>query len=203
MMTFLDSLVLYIKHSHRMIGFPLVVTGLALMLFGWRMWKVCVILAFGTLGAAVTAQIAGAGEAQWQAALVGGLVVGALSAWPVKYSVAVLGGLIGAGIVTYSMSTMHLATGTVWSCAGAAMIGCTAYAFINRQHVVILVTAFMGAVLLMAGVTSWLGAMPGLYGTFAGLIAGSSLVLPFILVVPTVMSSFYQVAEVRRLNIDL
>lgn len=203
MMTLLENAVLYLKHSHRMIGFPLVIGGLVLMLFGWRMWKICVILAFGAIGAALAAQVAGPGDRQWQFAILGGVVVGLASAWPVKYSVAVLGGLIGAGMITYSLSNLRLAPTTVLCGAGAAMICCTAYAFINRQHVVIIVTAFMGAVLMIGGLTSWVMAAPGLYGSVSALVAGSSLVLPFILTVPTVMSSFYQVAEVRRLNIDL
>jgi hypothetical protein len=203
MMTMLENSILYLKHSHRMIGLPLVVGGLILMLFGWRMWKVCVILAFGTIGAAICAQIAGSGDQQWLFALLGGSLLGLLSAWPVRYSVAVLGGLIGAGLVNYSLSRLHLTQTAIWSGAGFAMICCTAYAFINRRHVVIIVTAFMGAVLLIAGMTSWMMTIPRLYGTFSALVAGSSLILPFILMVPTVMSSFFQVAEVRRLHIDL
>ena len=83
------------------------------------------------------------------------------------------------------------------------MIACTAFAFLNRQQIVIVVTAFLGAVLLMSGLATWVMQAPALYGTLRQMATGSAIVLPFILIVPTVMSSFYQTAEVRRLNVDL
>jgi hypothetical protein len=74
---------------------------------------------------------------------------------------------------------------------------------LNRQHVVILVTAFLGAVLVVSGLATWIIDMPALYGTVRAMTTGSAIVLPFVLLVPTVMSSFYQIAEVRRLHIEL
>ena len=83
------------------------------------------------------------------------------------------------------------------------MIACTAFAFLNRQQIVIVVTAFLGATLLMSGLATWIMQAPAFYGTLRQMATGSAIVLPFILIVPTVMSSFYQTAEVRRLNVDL
>lgn len=202
MMAFLDSCVLFLKHSDRLIGFPLVVGGLGLMLFGWRMWKVCVILSFGAIGAALGAYYAGRHGHQLSFAIAGGVLFALASFWPAKYAVALLGGLIGAGLVTYSVSNMNLTAGAVWGAGGAAMLVCTAYAFINRQHVVIMVTAFLGSVLLVAGLSAWVMASPQLFGSIRSVTSGS-MALPFLLIVPTVMSSFYQVAEVNRTDVEL
>ena len=89
-----------------------------------------------------------------------------------------------------------------WGGVGAAFVACTAFAVINRRHVVILVTAFLGALLLLSGLTSWAMNVPGVLGTFRSMAAWSVVVVPFLVLVPMVMSCFYQIAEVRRLRIE-
>jgi len=199
----LDDWLLYLKQSQSAVGFPLVVAGLGLMLFGWRMWKVCVMLSYALLGAALGAWIVGPCDGQWLYALAAGAGLGLVSYWPVNYAVSVLGGLIGAGMVTYSLANLGVAGTALLASGGAAFIGCAAFAFLNRQHVVIVVTAFLGAALLVSGLTAWVVNLPGLYGTLRAMATGSAIVIPFIVVVPTVVSSFYQLAEVRRLHVDL
>jgi len=199
----LDDWLLYLRQSQSAVGFPLVVAGLGLMLFGWRMWKVCVMLSYALLGAAFGAWIVGPCDGQWLYALAAGAGLGLVSYWPVNYAVSVLGGLIGAGMVTYSLANLGVAGTALLASGGAAFIGCAAFAFLNRQHVVIVVTAFLGAALLVSGLTAWVVNLPGLYGTLRAMAAGSAIVIPFIVAVPTVVSSFYQLAEVRRLHVDL
>ncbi|MGB2987968.1 MAG: hypothetical protein WBE26_19035 [Phycisphaerae bacterium] len=193
----------FLHSSHSAAGFPLVVGGAGLMLFGWRMWKICVILSFGLIGAVITSSLVGPCNDQWLYTVAGGVALGLLSYWPASHAVAVLGGLIGGGIVTHFLAGIGLSGTALWAAGGAAFIACTAFAFLNRQHVVIVVTAFLGAMLLVSGLAAWLMAMPGLYGTVRGMATGSAIVVPFLLLVPMVMSCFYQGAEVRRLNMDM
>lgn len=203
-MTFtLDSWLYFLKSWHTLVGFPLVIAGLALMLFGWRMWRVCVVLGFGLIGAAVIAAYVGSCEDQWRYAVGGGVVLGLLSYWPAKHAVCVLGGLIGGAIVTHSLAAGGLSGIPLWFGAGAAFIAFCAFSYLNRQYVVIVVTAFMGAMLLVSGLAAWVMMLPPLYATMRSLASTSFIVVPFLLVVPTVMSSFYQGAEVRRLQIDV
>lgn len=173
------------------------------MLFGWRMWKVCVMLSYGVIGAAIAAAIAGPSDDQWLYAIAGGVVLGLISYWPVKYALAILGGVLCAGIVGFSLSTAGLAGTLLLTSATVALIGGTAFAFLNRQYVVIVVTAFQGAILLVSGLAAWVMSMPSFYGDLRAMATGSVIVLPFLLLVPTVMSSFYQAAEIHRLRVDV
>lgn len=184
-------------------GFPLIVGGLGLMLFGWRLWKVCVVLAFGLIGTLAAAQVLGPRDNQITYALACGTFLGLLSYWPVKYSVAVLGGVLGALVTHFYLDSLGLHGTAMWGVIGAAFVACTAFAVINRRHVVILVTAFLGALLLLSGLTSWVLSFPVLFNTFRSMAAWSMIVVPFLVLVPTVMSCFYQIAEVRRLQIEL
>ena len=87
----------------------------------------------------------------------------------------------------------------MWSSAAAAFIAGTAVACLNRGQVVILVTAFIGAVLVVSGLAMWVMELPGIYGALRGMASASAIVAPFVLLVPTVVSCFYQSAEVHRL----
>lgn len=200
---YLNEWALFLKQSHSVTGFPLVVGGLGLMLFGWRMWKVCVMCAYGLLGALVTATVVGTSEQQLEYALVGGCALGLLSYWPVKCAVSLLGGMIGAGIVAQSLVNLGLRGTPLWAASGTALIVFTAFSFLHRQNVVIVVTSFIGAGLLLSGVAAWIMTSHALSGSARSLVSGSALVLLFLVAVPAVMSCFYQSAEVRRLNVEL
>lgn len=202
-MTPLNDWIVFLKESQTTAGFPLVVAGLGLMLFGWRMWKVCVMLSYGVIGAAIAAGIAGPCDDQWLYAIAGGVVLGLISYWPVRYALAILGGVLCACIVMFSLSGAGLSGMSLLIAGGVAMIGGTAFAFLNRQYVVIVVTAFQGAILLISGLAAWIMSLPSFYGDVRAMATGSVMVLPFVLLVPTVMSSFYQAAEVHRLQADL
>ncbi len=193
----------YLREGQSAAGFPLIVGGLVLMLFGWRLWKVCVVISFGLIGTLIAAQLIGPRAHQFTYALVCGVGLGLLSYWPVNYAIGVLGGLLGALVTHFYLEKLGLSDGTLWALIGAAFVACTAFAVLNRRHVVILVTAFLGALLLLSGLTSWALTVPTIYGSFRSMAAWSVIVVPFLVLVPTVMSCFYQIAEVRRLRIEL
>ncbi len=203
MITSVNDWVEFLRSSDSTMGFPLVIFGLSLMLFGWRMWKVTVILAYGLIGGVLGAIVAGQSEQQVVFAIAGAIILAVVSAFPVHQAVAVLGGLIGAGISHFYLSRISLNDIMHWSLCGAAFVAFTGFSFLGKQRVVIFVTAFLGAVLLMSGVATWMMSLHSFYGTVNALARNSVIVVPFVLLVPTVMSCFYQIAEVRRLQVEL
>ena len=200
MITSLSDWLAFLKSSDMIVGFPLMVAGATLMLFGWRMWRVCVVIAFGLGGVAIGAGLAGSGTNQLWCAFGCGIVLAALSYWPVNYSLAVLGGVIGGATVMQLLNSMGAHGPISWILFALAALACAALAFINRQLVVIAVTSFLGAVLLISGLTVLVMSAPSLYGVVA---SHSAFAVPFGLLVPTVMSCFYQIAEVHRTNASL
>ncbi|MDO8631083.1 MAG: hypothetical protein Q7R41_11385 [Phycisphaerales bacterium] len=203
MITSINDWVAFLRSSDSTIGFPLIICGLGLMLFGWRMWKVCVVLSFGLIGAVLGAIVADQSEHQAIFAIVGGVLLAAVSFYPARQALSVIGGLIGGGVAHFYLSRLHLDAVVHWSMCGTAFVGFAGYSFLSKQRVVIFVTAFFGAVLLMSGLAAWAMSVPAFFGTMRALASYSLLVVPFLLLVPTVMSCFYQIAEVRRLQIDL
>jgi hypothetical protein len=203
LITSISDWVAFLKTSNSALGFPLVIFGLALMLFGWRMWKVTVVLAYGLIGAILGAIAAGQSEHQALFAAAGAVLLAAVSVYPVHQAVAVLGGLIGAGISHFYLQRIALNEIMHWSLCGAAFVAFTGFSVLGKQRVVIFVTAFLGAVLLMSGLATWVMSIHSFYGTVRALASNSMIVVPFLLLVPTVMSSFYQIAEVRRLQAEM
>lgn len=203
MITSVGDWVAFLRSSSNAIGFPLVIFGLALMLFGWRMWKLTVIMAYALIGAILGTIVAGQGEQQVAFAAIGAVLLAAVSVYPVHHAVAVLGGLIGASITHLYLNKLNLGEIMHWSLCGASFVAFTGFSFLGKQRVVIFVTAFLGAILLMSGLATWAMSMPAFYGTVRALASNSFIVVPFLLLVPTVMSAFYQIAEVRRLQVEL
>lgn len=181
----------------------MVAAGLGLMLFGWRMWKICVLISFGLIGVVATAYLIGSSPNQVLFAACGGLALAFAAYHPAKHAVALLGGVIAAFVAHLYLLMFNLEPGTLWGLTGAIMVGGTAYSVINRRRIVIFVTAFIGAVLLVSGVASWALAFPGFFSTVRYLAERSMIVIPFILLVPTAMSCFYQISEVRRVQAEL
>lgn len=203
MLPSLDEYISFLRDCNIAGGFPLVAAGLALMLFGWRMWKICVVLSFAAIGFGAVAYLTGRGPNQLWYAAFGGLLLGAASYQPAKYAINLLGGIIVALIAYLYLLNFHLESYTMLGLTAVALIGGTAFATINRRRIVILVTAFMGAVLLMSGVASWALAFPSFFNSVRYLAERSMIVIPFVLLVPMAMSCFYQIAEVRRVQADL
>ncbi|MBI4716198.1 MAG: hypothetical protein HY763_00175 [Planctomycetes bacterium] len=203
MITSVHDWLVFLKTSDRLIGLPLLVGGGALIFFGWRMWKVCVVLSFALIGAGVSATLTEGDDHQAYYSFAAAIILGALSYYPASHAVALLGGIIGGGLALHFLGASGLSGTAYWVGGLVALIAATAYALINRRLIVIFVTACLGAVLLVSGLTVFVMLSPPLYGTILSMASGSAVVVPFILLVPTVMSCFYQVAEVHRLQAEL
>jgi len=199
----IEDWISFLRDSSSASGIPLIVAGIGLALFGWRLWKFCVILCFGLIGAGVATCFVQETPEKWLVAIVAGTALAAISAWPINYSVSFLGGIIGGAIAFFYFEFLQFDPIIEWAGAGAVGLACTGMSIINKRKVVILVTAFLGAILIISGLTAWIVSSSELYGTFRSMSATCAIVVPFVLVVPTVMSCFYQMAEIRRLQVEL
>ena len=176
----------------------LMLAALILMLFGWRLWKVCVVFSFGLIGAGLGGTLAGDSGSQWYFVLIGAVVLGFASYLFANLAIGALGGLIGVCAILYFLTRMNLSDSTLWALSGAGLLTGAAYSLLYRQHLIVLVTSFLGAVLLLSGFAAVAMNSPGIMSTIRSMAYGSEIVVPFIILVPTVMSSFYQVSDMRR-----
>jgi len=195
---------LFLRYSHGAATLPLVIVGIGMMLFGWRLWRFCVCASFGIIaggfGVAYLTQVVGSA---WLSFCICGGLVGLVCYRPATYLVGLLGGVLCAGTLCAYLGSLGISGTMLWALGAAALIAGTAYAFLNRGHVVIFVTAFLGAVALVSGLAALVMTVPSLDKAFGSMASYSYIVGPFLLLVPTVMSCFYQISEVRRANMKI
>ncbi|MHC4064158.1 MAG: hypothetical protein ACYSUQ_10150 [Planctomycetota bacterium] len=198
MVNWVNDWLFYLRDSSGLIGFPLALGGVVLMAGGWRIWKVAVILTFGIIGAVIGTMLAKGGPDSMFYATIGFLVLGGASYPPANYSIVLIGGIIGAGIFNFAFAGFGLAPGALWAITGIGLIASCAIAFLNLRQVIAVVTAFQGAVLMLSAAVAFVAEVPGLYNYFRAMAHKGSIVLPFLLLVPTVVGTLIQLADVNR-----
>ena len=70
----------------------------------------------------------------------------------------------------------------------------------RRKVLIVFVTSFLGAVMLVSGLAALVMTVPTLYSTLRVMASYTVIVAPFAVLVPTVMSCFYQISELRKMN---
>ena len=180
------------------VAFPLVVGSLLLMGFGWRLWRFALALTYAVgVGAAFYLYGRELPSVEiWAPAVV---LASALLAYRLGlYALAGLGGLLGSAVLTQWVAGWGLPFGAnVAAMALGALVGC-AVAALNLRQVCILLTAFEGAVLLVSALNVVLLASGGSFRSFANYATSSSFTAFFVVLVPAVMSCFYQMSDARR-----
>jgi len=194
---------LYLQRSGGLMALPLAVGALILMFGGWRIWKVAVVLSFGLVGGTVGMLIAKDPGDRWMYAAAGFLALGAISVPPVNYSVAVLGGVIGGALCHYVSLDLGLGGVPLWLVTLLGLGICTAVSFIYLRQIIIVVTSFEGAVLLVSAAVALLSTTPRLFNYFRTMAYEGSIFLPFVVLVPTVIGTMCQMADVNRKGVSI
>lgn len=198
MITSIADWMAFLHSCDALTGLPFIFAGLAMMLLGWRMWKFAVVLTFTLLGLSVGLALADTPENQSWYGLGGAIVLGVASFPPVERSVTLLGGLIGAGVVSVVLESAGIHDTALWVARVLCVLVITPLCAVNRKQVIIVITAVQGAVLLISGLAILAHREPNLRGTYEDMCQASAIVGPFVLLVPTMVSVFLQMADVRQ-----
>ena len=169
-----------------------------LALGGWRLWKAAVVVTFALIGCGIGMRLANEPDNQFLFAAIGAIVLGAASFPPANYSVAVLGGLIGAGIAHVTLLSLSLAAWPLWIAVGLCFATSAALSYVYLRHVIVIVTSVEGAVLILSGMTAVVADSPRIFAFFRSISVNYWFFLPFLLLVPTVVGCMLQMADVRQ-----
>ena len=194
----LHQLLEFWKGCDSLLALPLVAAGLVLMLAGWRLWQPAVVLAFAAIGAGFAVQFGPEAFTPALKAMIGGVALGAAGVRPMRYSVPILGGVLGAAVVGMLLGPLGLPHAASCIAGGLAFICLTALSHVYRQQVVILVTAFEGAVLVLFALFVASGDPQSILYSAGQLIQGSPVFLPIAVIVPTVVGLALQLADASR-----
>jgi len=188
----------FLQRSDWLIGLPFIAVGLILALAGWRLWKVAVVVTFASLGCVLGLWIAGDSNTAIVYAGLGAVILGAASAPTAPYSIAALGGFIVAGLAEITLSELSFVSWPLWISIGVCFAAATALSFVYLRHVIVIVTAFEGAVLLVSGGVAVVSETPTLFNFFRSISVHYWFFLPFLLLVPTIVGCLLQMADVKQ-----
>ena len=161
------------------------------------MGRICVALTLAAIGAGIAAHFTRGTGYSWIAGAAGAGLFGTGSLVFRQHSVAFLGGLIGATIFVQVFASMGL-HGWPLLVATILVFGCiAAMCSSSEETVVILITSFEGAVLLLAGLVPIVAAWPPLFRFLESTSRSSTIFFPFLLLVPTMIGYFLQHADSR------
>ena len=197
-----DAWTLFLRGAEPLIGIPLCAAGAALVLSGWRLWPVAAVaslaLAGGAVGQSAVQTVTGAGGFHLPWAVGGAVLLGFAGVLLPRHAATILGGLVGGSVATGVLASFGIMGYGQLVGGLLAFVGATAWAFANRQRVVVLITSLEGGILLASGIAVILPEVPLLCGFFRSMIINSPYVVPFFVLVPTVIGVTLQHADANR-----
>ncbi len=194
----LPQWVMWLRGLHALVGLPMVILGLAFMLGGWRMGRVLVVLTLAALGGWTGLAFAAYHSQSLVLGAGGAVLLGVLGVVLKQHAPSVLGGLIGTGMLMQFLGPLGLPEWASAVAVGLMFVCVAAWCLPYQQTVVIVITAFEGAALLVSGLVPILACWPYLFRFLESTNHASWVFFPFMILVPTAVGSFLQIADSRR-----
>ena len=200
---YIDSWVALLREANPAWGFPLIVAGLVMMFMGWQIHKLAVPFASFVVGMIIGQLLFASLVPRLIVGGVLGLVLAGVSYFTIQISVGVLGGLVGAFIITGYLSTfktLHLPSLVEGGAAMFGFVGGTALSFVMFREMAIIITSFLGALLLVSGLNGILPQyIPSLYQTVTSFLSDyPAFFVPFVIGGPTLIGTLTQMAGADR-----
>jgi len=190
----------------------LLVFGVISLLAGWKVFKLLVIAnaAYfgGLMGANLGNMIQRNGEGLWLFGMIaGGLLLAAL-AWPLmKYAVSIMGGLAGSFLgygvwqMVADMTGRETLSQHAWAGALIGLITLGLLAFVIFKLVVMIFTAFEGAVLAVSGAIALLLKYEPVGSSLRDTLRDNQPLLPLLIVVPAVVGFAMQYNAAHKVTV--
>ena len=195
---FVQQWVSFLQTSDPLLGIPLCGAGAALVLGGWRLWRLAAIVSLLVVGAAVGQLLSGDSGLSPAWAGGGAAVLGLAGVLLPALSATVLGGAIGGAVIAELLGNLGVVGPLAWVGMGLACVGAGGWSYANRQRITIVITSLEGAALLVSGLAVMITEWPMMYGFLHSMVVRSWFIVPFFLLVPTVVGVTLQLADVAR-----
>jgi hypothetical protein len=170
--------------------------GTVYMLYGWRIFKILVVICFGMVGMFAGIRMSQRFDSQILGAIVGLVLLAALSVpmmrWAVSLLGAVTGGILAAGLwYAFELPGQYILAGAAIGIVAGGMIS-----FIVFKIAVMLFTSFGGGTLIVTGLVALLNLYESMQEPpterIRDLFMNQNWFLPVMLLVPTVIGIIIQ-----------
>ncbi|MBN2456860.1 MAG: hypothetical protein JXB29_10075 [Sedimentisphaerales bacterium] len=169
--------------------------GVVCIFYGWRVFKVLVIISFAFLGLILGITIAGkvGGEnREFFGALVGVVALGVLAVPLMRWAVSILGAIAGGLITSGIWYACGLNESYIWAGAITGIVAGGMISFIIFKIAVMLFSSLGGSVLMVVGTLALLYLYPATTEDVEQLFFNHKWFLPIALIVPTAIGILVQ-----------
>jgi len=162
------------------------------LIYGWRVFKVLVVINIAVLGLVVGRFLGAKLNSPIWGGIIGTIVMATIT-WPfMKYCVSGLGALAGAVLGAAIWQTAILPEPLVWVGALAGLVAGGFMAFSSFKFSIMLFTSLQGSVFLAIGLLALLNDYPRLSSYLAVIVYSHGYFLSLAVVIPTVFSILLQ-----------
>ena len=183
-----NSLWTYINGLDYIEALTFVSFGAVCLFYGWRVFKILVVITFGLLGLIIgmvlTSRLVGT-DNQLVGGLIGMGLLASLSVPLMRWAVSVLGALAGAVLTGGIWYAVGLNESFMWAGALTGLVAGGMISFIVFRVAIILFTSLGGSALAMSGILAILNRYPQTSDPIWTLVSTRKWFLPLVLLVPT------------------
>jgi hypothetical protein len=191
----LNSFWNYITTLNRVEAVTFISFGVVCLMYGWRVFKILVVISFGLLGLflgfSVTDKIVGLNN-QAAGGLVGMCLFAILSIPMMRWAVSILGALAGGILSSSIWYASGLTEKYIWAGALIGMVAGGMISFIVFKIAVILFSSLSGASLIVVGSLALLYIYPATSARLEEILFTKKWFLPTILLAPTLIGLVLQ-----------
>jgi len=170
--------------------------GLVYMLYGWRIFRILVVISFGLIGMFLGIYLGGKSGSEIWGGVIGLAVLAGLSGPLMKWCVFILGGVAGALLTGGLWYACNFPQVYLWAGAAVGGVAGAMISFIVTQVAVMLFTSVGGSVITMVGMLRLLDLYEATKGeptqNIKSWIYDYNWFLPLVLIVPTIIGVFAQ-----------
>jgi len=191
----IESFWAYITSLNEVEAATFISFGAVCLLYGWRVFKVLVVISFALLGLflgiVITDKIVGL-NSQLMGGLIGMGLLAVLSVPLMRWSVCILGAVAGGILASGIWYASGFLERYIWAGALIGMVAGGMISFIIFKVAVILFSSLGGSGLIVVGILALLYRYPDTSGSVENVVFTQRWFLPVALMVPTLTGIFLQ-----------
>ena len=175
--------------------------GTVCLLYGWRVFKVLVVICFaliGLFGGAMAADKISGHNHQILGAVVGLIVLAAVAIPLMKWSVSLLGAIAGGIITSGIWYACKLPEQYIWAGGLIGFVAGGMVTFIGFKIAVMLFSSLGGSTLVATGLLALIYLYPDTSDKINDMVHDEKWFLPMMIIVPTLIGMFFQNKFIKR-----
>lgn len=169
--------------------------GSVCLLYGWRVFKILVVICFGLIGLVIGMSVTGEVvklNNQLAGGLIGMGILAVLSVPLMKWGVSLLGALAGAIMAAAIWYACNLPEQFIWAGALTGLVAGGMISFIIFKVAIMLFTSLGGSVLMSSGAMAMLYLYPKTAPQIQDIVFNKKWFLSVVIVVPTIIGVILQ-----------